>query len=478
MKVFISYASAQRSTAEPLALALEGDGHDVFFDRTDLPRGEGYHERIRSAIYAADRFVFLVSPESVRAGSYALSELSMAQARWPRPAGRVLPVMAAPTPYADIPPYAAAVTVLEPKGNLAAEVAATLARRRMSARIGWWAGAAAALVAIGAFGAWQWQVRREEANARQEQLAQRQREVRAASDVCKRGSPTAAWTQLDALAGTPGVEAARGDCAMQWLRELAVGKDETFSQVVDRLLPVLTQGIAAATGPRLADLHAHIGWAEFLRERDGKPAQPLPHYQRAIEVEAHNPFGNAMAAHFAAWHGEPEALVAARFDAALASGREREYVRKMQVAVAQNRARYMPGVIASLNAGRKAGEAPPADAVRFYQRWCEWELLVAPEDRPALLAALPADDALATIAWLQPFDAVLPNERKPLWRLCRSAYLFHEGRHVEGEAIVREVLQSLGPQAAGGSYERWAKQQLAGATGPLAASTPRPSGTR
>ena len=85
MKIFLSYASEQRPIAEPLALALEADGHEVFFDRHDLPVGGSYHDRIRDAIDDADRYVFLISPESVEPGSYALTELSLAQARWPQP---------------------------------------------------------------------------------------------------------------------------------------------------------------------------------------------------------------------------------------------------------------------------------------------------------------------------------------------------------------------------------------------------------
>ena len=77
------------------------------------------------------------------------------------------------------------------------------------------------------------------------------------------------------------------------------------------------------------------------------------------------------------------------------------------------------------------------------------------------LASLAADDASDTMAWLQALKD-LPVERQPLWQLCRSAYLMHDGRHAEGEAIIREVLRSIGPAAVGGSYERWARELLAG----------------
>lgn len=103
------------------------EGHTVFFDRSGLPPGEAYNASIRREISAADVFVFLLSPSSVRPGCYALSELKFANAKWPSPAGHVLPVLVAPTPSPAVPPYLLAVTILEPAGNVAAEAAAAIA---------------------------------------------------------------------------------------------------------------------------------------------------------------------------------------------------------------------------------------------------------------------------------------------------------------------------------------------------------------
>ena len=50
MRVFLSYASEDRNQAEAIYLSLRGQGHTVFFDRTDLPPGEEYDARIRRGI--------------------------------------------------------------------------------------------------------------------------------------------------------------------------------------------------------------------------------------------------------------------------------------------------------------------------------------------------------------------------------------------------------------------------------------------
>lgn len=126
MKIFLSYATEDRPLAEEIQLALTGAGHEVFFDRQSLSAGGDYHARIKAAVDAADALVFLVSPDSVADGGYALTELGYARSRWPHPKGRVLPVKVRATPFERMPPYLKSVTVLEPVGNAAAEVAAAV----------------------------------------------------------------------------------------------------------------------------------------------------------------------------------------------------------------------------------------------------------------------------------------------------------------------------------------------------------------
>jgi len=128
MQVFLSYARVHEAVAEEVSLALRVEGHGVFFDRTSLPAGEGFHRLIREHLEAADKLVFLVSPASVCSGSYALTELRLAQEKWPNPDGRILPVIVETTPFTAMPAYLRANTVLRPVGNVAAEVAAALGR--------------------------------------------------------------------------------------------------------------------------------------------------------------------------------------------------------------------------------------------------------------------------------------------------------------------------------------------------------------
>jgi formylglycine-generating enzyme required for sulfatase activity len=136
MKIFLSYASEDRSVAEPINLALLAQGHDVFFDRDDLQPGAEYDNRVRRAIEDADLFVFLVSGKSIQASRYTLSELGIAQRRWKHPDGRVLPVMIEAFAVAQLPAYLRSVTLLEPQGNVTAGVAEAVSRIAAARRSG------------------------------------------------------------------------------------------------------------------------------------------------------------------------------------------------------------------------------------------------------------------------------------------------------------------------------------------------------
>lgn len=128
MKIFLSYPSAHKDTAASICYELQAEGHDVFFDREDLPAGQSYNAKIRKAIEASDLVIFLITPDAVAPGRYTLTELKLTRLKWPNPDGHLLPVMLEPTPFDDLPPYLGAVTVLTPEGNVAAEILMEIAR--------------------------------------------------------------------------------------------------------------------------------------------------------------------------------------------------------------------------------------------------------------------------------------------------------------------------------------------------------------
>lgn len=140
MKLFLSYASQDRSLVEPVRLALASQGHEIFFDREDLPPGDEYDNRIRRAIEDCDLFIAFMSPDTFDRGSYTLTEIEIAERVWKLPQGRVLPVVLRPVEVAQVPAFLKGVTFLEPTGNVAASVAEFVHRRvleRRRARFKW-----------------------------------------------------------------------------------------------------------------------------------------------------------------------------------------------------------------------------------------------------------------------------------------------------------------------------------------------------
>jgi hypothetical protein len=444
LKLFISYPSNQRDLAERLRIALEGEGHSVFTDRAELKEGETYHEALREAVDAAEGLIFLITPRSVAPGSYALTELDLAQRQWRSPAGRVLPVLVEATPLASIPPYLRAVTLLQPKGDVVAETVAAMARLRGDSRRGRWIALAAVLLAIAAGTGWWWretELERERAAARQALL---KAEIAAASQLCQVGSHAVAWDQFTLVASRhpedDELRLAREDCGMRWLRAMRVRSDkETFSALVDKVQPLLAQGLARSGKQRRADLRAHLGWADFLRSRDGVAApDPIPQYLAAVEEDAGNVYAQTMWAHNLAWKGTAIDEAASHFAIAARATRERAWVRDMQFAAAFSRRAFYGYTLVAADDMRQQGEAPGTQQRDQIWRYVIDGPMLAPLERRDLLAVLTPADLIATFEWLFPADRV-SAERRVLWRFAHAVLQQNTG----DLAGAREALEAL-----------------------------------
>ena len=465
MNIFLSYPSARRDTAVRLKLALEAEHHEVFFDRDDLGAGQAYHQAIRDALQAADLFIFLVSPDSVKPGSYTLAELGQAEARWRRPAGHVLPVVVAATPMADIPPYLLAVTLLEPRGEPVAETLQAVARLAGRRRMGpvRWAAVAAVLLALGLGAAYfeRHNRARQEASAQQAQQAQQaqlSQEAQRAASLCRDGAAAdgfARLTELTALAAAPpAVRMALEDCAMVGLRQAsAVQGGRSFGEITAAPRAVLVQALAAgATGQRAADLRAHLGWADALLRFDplSPPADPRPHYRQALRDDAGNVYAHAMWGHWLLLGpsaGLDEAL--GHFEQAVRDGRDLPFVRGLQLGAmlgSDERGTQALRVLAQM---RLNNEALPA---RSRPRiWSYLYASVYRDDTRArrLLQALPPQEGLKTFLWLFPEGGPDPSQQ-PLWRTTHGLLLAHAGRAAQARPDLLALQQELRAQKASG----------------------------
>lgn len=430
--IFLSYPSSLGETAARIELSLKGEGYAVFRDRSALPPGESFDARIRAAVEESDLFVFFITPESVSPGRYTLTELKFAEERWGHPAGRVLPVIAEATPTESIPAFLRAVTILKPHGNLVAEVAAEVARLTAP----WWrrmlelrrlvpAVIAVLLLAGSAWLGLPSYLERREQNAEVAALVERSRSQANAGDYAN------AWKLLEqANAVAPAsreVFEAQEQLAMKLLRGAGLsysrGDRASYEDLVKRALPVLARGSSRAKGERLANLLAHMGWADYLRGGRAESGElgPVKQYRSALEADSANVYAHAM------WgfellreRGSPAALAQAKrhFSVALETGREREYLRYLEVSALlqtytniwiEDRERQQE-VIRMVNAMRTGNETRPKGWGPGSFKGKVWKIyyfgFVSDDERAVLLAALPPAEHLATFRWLFPEDGL------------------------------------------------------------------------
>ncbi len=471
MNIFLSYPSARRSFAEPLKLALEAEGHEVFFDRDDLPAGEAFHAAIRQAVDAADLFIFVVAPESLREDGYARAELALAQARWPQPGGHVLPVLLAPVDKAQLPPYLLAVTLLEPRGDAVAATLAAVARlvnpSQSWPRLLKAAGAAALLVALGA--AWWAQEQRQRAAA---ELVRRVGEAVSVAQLCTQGDPAEPFAQLGRLAAAPdapaAVRQAHEDCAMHWLRLARPGPDRTFAQFTAPLKPVLVKALSvppqSLPGPRAADLRAHLGWADAMRWKDIQDPgiDPTGLYREALQQDPGNVYAHALWAHwllrnrFAPQGQVDEALK--HFEAAVTAKRDLPFVRSLQLGAMLGTDPFGKPLVQVLNQMRLNKE-PLSDAARqrawSYHYQHAWREGVSVN----VLQALPPDEGLATYDWLFT-EPEASDTRHASWVLLRALLQAQAGQAAAARNALQAELKALRAAKASGPVVDAIAQQL------------------
>jgi tetratricopeptide (TPR) repeat protein len=415
--VFLSYSSAQNDHAKRIELALKEEGHSVFRDRSSLPPGESFDAQIRTAIEESDLFIFLISPESLLEGHYALTELKFAEEKWSHPGGHVLPVLVEPTQKESIPAFLRAVTILQPVGDIPAEVVAAVDRLTAP----WWRWfhrpqGLAALILLALLliaGVWKGFSDFRDSAERNREVAHLLREGQLQHDS---GDYPDAWDRYaKAHATDPGnatVVDAQERLAMDWLDNIRTGPgSQSFRDIVDKVWPVLSNGAIGNEARRSADLLAHMGWGDFLRSRDGIGGlDPVQYYTRSLTFESDNVFAHTMWGFHLLQKGESLAQAKEHFAKALASKRQREYVRGMQIAALMWRhdPELENEVIKVANEMRSNHETMPGDGSVWPGRWRVWNIyydrLVNGSNKPQFLSALSPADHLATFRWLYPED--------------------------------------------------------------------------
>jgi len=249
---------------------------------------------------------------------------------------------------------------------------------------------------------------------------------------------------------------AQEDLAMEWLKHVTRPEGQTFSSRVDKLAAVLNRGVANATGARKADILAHVGWATFLRWRDdNRELDPEPQYRQAVEIDSTNPYAHTHWGHWMLWMRKSPEDAKQHFAAALASGRTRDYVRRIQLAALRNMRPESDGdFLAAINDMRKNGEKIDAPTGRvLYTIYSLAGSTRYDADRFAkLLAAVPATEQLATFQALfcGAHDEDFDQWSRPGRDACLATLLEAAGQREEALRIWLALRQTFPPKDGGG----------------------------
>jgi hypothetical protein len=153
-----------------------------------------------------------------------------------------------------------------------------------------------------------------------------------------------AWDSItEATALDDGSRQVQVELAMEWLRNARIApgqKERTFSEIVDKLAPVLHRALDTTKREYAATVQAHIGYATFLLFKEGNTAaKPDNHFRQALRWDSSNVFANVMYGFWILYpgHGDRSLEESKRyFDAALRTGKERGYVRRLMLAAYGN----------------------------------------------------------------------------------------------------------------------------------------------
>ena len=246
----------------------------------------------------------------------------------------------------------------------------------------------------------------------------------------KAGDYSAGWQTLEKAMqldpNSASVRMAQNELAMAWLEDVHLQESQKFSDVTNKVEPVLLRAVASSKpGPEQADLRAHVGWAYFLESRDGRAdLDPAKAYQEAAEEDGNNPFAQAMWGHWILWQNCDQISEAQKhFTAALAAAREGDYVRRLELSALLNcHTRESDSeVIRVANDMRKEGRRPDDGEREHILAIYSYEFTPKTADTQVFVNIVPPAEHVATFRWL--FDDLHSDENSDASRTYYLAEL-------------------------------------------------------
>jgi tetratricopeptide (TPR) repeat protein len=242
------------------------------------------------------------------------------------------------------------------------------------------------------------------------------------------------------------VQQVQEDVAMRWLEDIQVSGKQTFTEITEKLKPVLTRGVTSTkSSERQSDLLAHLGWLYFLQGRESPSwGDPELLYREALKKDPANPYAHAMLGHWILWNGGGSAEANAHFTTALASRPDaRSFVRVLQLSqrIEGSSVQDSEEAIKIANAVRKEhGELRP-DEPKSILNIYYFRMIPPDKETPVFLNAVPPTENLATFDWLAAKAALDSDDLN--WPYLRNALLEATGHRKEALAEYRALAKQL-----------------------------------
>jgi Tfp pilus assembly protein PilF len=136
---------------------------------------------------------------------------------------------------------------------------------------------------------------------------------------------------------------AQVDIAMEWLRNVrlvSVRGEQTFTEIVEKLLPVLYRAIDTTRESYSASVLAHIGWANYLIFKEGDRGVKVDEqFRDALVLDSTNFYAHAMYGFWLLFPGHSGGSIDEanqHFAAALKNGKDTNYVRHLMFSAYRN----------------------------------------------------------------------------------------------------------------------------------------------
>lgn len=189
-----------------------------------------------------------------------------------------------------------------------------------------------------------------------------------AQQLAASGLYSKAWdTMTQAVELNSDEREAHVDLAMEWLRNARISgtgsqPEKSFSDVVNKVSPVLHRAIDTIRREYAATVRAHIGWAGYLLFKEGdRSVKVEEHVREALRLDSMNVYAHVMYGFWLLYPGHSGGTLEeanAHFAKAVNSGKQREYVRHLMIAAYTNKQRpdFQAQIIKVANEMRMNGE--------------------------------------------------------------------------------------------------------------------------